>query len=269
LKLVETEYRVKRGDTLSRIADRHGLTLNQLLAMNPAYKADPNRLGLGDRLQVVNPAPPARPAGQAQTDWFAVPMGQLTFDAEGVENERSRYHSRRPHIPGPWSGVTIGRGYDMRDRSKEAIFDDLRQAGVPVRNARKLSACAGYQGRAAKAYVAEQNLAGVSITAQAQYHLFLSTYQELAGDVIRICEKSDVIAKYGATAWDGLAPVLRDMVIDLRYRGDYTPATRGKVQPILVLNDPGKLQRLMADESYWRVVCNVPRDRFERRKNYF
>ena len=120
------EYRVKRGDSLSRIAQAHGLSLNQLLAMNPRYKADPGRLGVGDRVAVPDkpgkPGKPVRPpepdplpgpspradTGPAETaadDWFTLPMGQLTFDAEGMEKPGSHYHSRVPHA-WPWHLAT-------------------------------------------------------------------------------------------------------------------------------------------------------------------
>ncbi len=281
------EYRVKRGDTLSRIARAHGLSLNQLLGMNPRYKADPGRLGVGDRVAVPDqPGKPVRPPGpeplpgpspQADTspaepatgDWFTLPMGQLTFDAEGMEKPGSHYHSRVPHVPGRWSGVTIGRGYDMSQRSKEAIKTDLRQAGVAAGIANKFSACSGYKGSRAEAYLQAQDLADLAITPEQQYYLFLDTYEELAGDVIRICTKSDVVEKYGASDWNSLDSTLRDIVVDLRYRGDYTSATRNKVQPIIVANSRSRLQRLMADEQYWRFQLNVPRDRFERRGKYF
>ena len=259
------QYRVKRGDTLSKIASSHDLSLNQLLAMNPRYKADPDRLAVGDQLQVTEvgrkpvnvtiatpsapPPPTATIEATPPTDWFSVPMGQLTFDAEGMENSRSRYHSRRPHVPGPWSGVTIGRGFDMRERTREAIFDDLRAAGMPAGDARQLSRCAGYAGNTAKQYLKDHNLNALNITPEAQNRLFLATYEELAGDVIRICEKHDVVAKYGPTKWQQLDPTVRDIAIDLRYRGDYTPATRRKVQVLLVANSRSRLKRLMADEA--------------------
>lgn len=275
------EYRVKRGDTLSKIATKYDLKLNQLLAMNPAFKADPNRLGVGDLLLVPDKkGRPVRPPVAAplaekpatapleEKDWFSVPRGQLTFDAEGMEKPGSPWHSRVPHVPGRWSGVTIGRGYDMSQRSKEGITTDLRQAGIPAAVANKLAGCAGFKGQPAKDYVAAQRLGELSITPEQQYHLFLDTYEELAGDVQRICSKADVVAKYGATDWDALEPILRDIVIDLRYRGDYTPATRTHVQPILVANSRQRMQRLMQDEEYWRNRVNVPRDRFVRRRRY-
>ncbi len=40
-------YTVKRGDTLSMIASRQGVTLVALLAANPRYKANPNAINVG------------------------------------------------------------------------------------------------------------------------------------------------------------------------------------------------------------------------------
>jgi hypothetical protein len=255
--------------------------------MNPRYKADPGRLGVGDRVVVPDkpgkpvrppePEPAPDPSPQADRDpeeaatddWFTVPMGQLTFDAEGMEKPGSPYHSRAPHVPGRWSGVTIGRGYDMSQRSKEAIKTDLLQAGVGAGIANKFSACSGYKGNRAEAYLQAQGLDDLTITPQQQYYLFLDTYEELAGDVIRICTKSDVVEKYGPSDWDGLDSIIRDIVVDLRYRGDYTSATRNKVQAIIVANSRSRLKGLMANEQYWRFQLNVPRDRFERRRKYF
>ena len=45
-------YTVKSGDTLSKIASRHGITLKQLLDANPQFKANPNQLQVGDVLNL-------------------------------------------------------------------------------------------------------------------------------------------------------------------------------------------------------------------------
>ena len=63
---------------------------------------------------------------------FTVPNGQLTFDSEGLEcpnlsDKCKLYHSRIPHVPSEQSGVTIGRGYDLKrkepDKIKKERFD--------------------------------------------------------------------------------------------------------------------------------------------------
>jgi hypothetical protein len=51
-------YTIKRGDTLSKIATANGLTLDELLAANPAIK-DPNKIGLGQ--QIIIPTPSEEP----------------------------------------------------------------------------------------------------------------------------------------------------------------------------------------------------------------
>ncbi len=49
-------YTVKAGDTLSAIAKRLGVTLDELLAANPQIK-DPNKIGLGDQVNIPSRAP--------------------------------------------------------------------------------------------------------------------------------------------------------------------------------------------------------------------
>ena len=71
---------------------------------------------------------------------FVVPRGQITFDVEG--NEGGRWHSRTPHLPSDSSGLTIGRGYDMRYRSAEQITKQMTDAGIPPETAKKYAGAA-------------------------------------------------------------------------------------------------------------------------------
>ena len=59
-------HTVKSGETLSKIAKSNGITLAQLLDANPKFKANPNRVRIGDVLNIPNggagasaPTPPA------------------------------------------------------------------------------------------------------------------------------------------------------------------------------------------------------------------
>ena len=70
--------------------------------------------------------------------------------------------------------------------------------------------------------------------------------------------KTDEVEKY-------LDPTIRDLVIDLRYRGDYTAKTREFVQPAVVKNDLKELAAVLADRDKW---SSVPDDRFKRRAAY-
>lgn len=45
-------YKVRSGDTLSGIAEKHKITLDRLLALNPKYKSHPDDINVGDTLKV-------------------------------------------------------------------------------------------------------------------------------------------------------------------------------------------------------------------------
>jgi hypothetical protein len=66
---------------------------------------------------------------------------------------------------------------------------------------------------------------------------------------------------------DKLHPAIQELIVDLKYRGDYTPETRKLVQPLIVKNDLEGLAAAMADETYWTNM-RVPPDRFRRRKTF-
>ena len=68
-------HTVKTGETLSKIAKAHDITLEQLLDANPRFKANPNRVRVGDVLNIPEgrtpsagptpqPTPPAPPQPQ-------------------------------------------------------------------------------------------------------------------------------------------------------------------------------------------------------------
>lgn len=274
-------YTVEPGDSLSRIARDHDMPLNALLALNPEYKADPNQLDVGDVLRLTararEPRRPVVPRGrrpstagrsQPSSAHFVVPRGQLTFDSEGLENPGGPYHSRVLHVPGPTSGATIGRGYDMKERSRSGILQDLLAAGIPDDMAADLAGLNGLAGPAAEARIARSELGDLEITPLQQKKLFLITYDELAGDVKRLCLKADVVHKYGATDWPHLDPTIKDVLVDLRYRGDYKPATRQKVQGPVARGDLEKFTEVLCNRAYWVDRFGVPRDRFRRRKEY-
>jgi len=208
------------------------------------------------------------PAGQQEADNdFKVPAGQLTFDAEGQE-VRGPFFSRKPHVPSESSGVTLGRGYDMKSKSRSKIVSDLTGAGIDDRLANIFAEASGLKGNAARQFIQRSEVAGIEITPRQQKDLFKVTYEEHIFDVRRICNKNDVVRKYGQTDWEQLHPAIKDVLVDLRYRGDYTGNTRNRVQQLVVANDLFGFQATMADKAYWMQNIGVPRDRFERRDDY-
>jgi LysM repeat protein len=77
------QYTIRSGDTLSRIAARHGTSLQRLLDANPRYRANPNAISVGDVIQIPNGAGPglaeAAPADFARAAWM---LGQLSSKYE-------------------------------------------------------------------------------------------------------------------------------------------------------------------------------------------
>ena len=90
----------------------------------------PGPLGLNDAAAAAA-APLAKAPTPASADGpLQVGEGQVTFDAEGNDDPKSIYYSRVVHWPGnDLSGVTLGRGYDMGDRSCAEVQADLAGLG--------------------------------------------------------------------------------------------------------------------------------------------
>jgi hypothetical protein len=190
-------------------------------------------------------------------------QGSLTYEAEGTEG--GRYHSRRLHVPGATSGLTIGRGYDMRFRSANTVRQDLIRAGVAAHLAEAISKGAGLTGSTAEAFISRHQLSNFEITPEAQLKLFQMTYAHQAREAERVCTKSDIAAKYGTCDWSKLHPALQEVVIDLKFRGDYTPAVRTRIQHTISKNDPQRFLDLLSDRAFWP---GVPADRQRRRIEY-
>lgn len=87
----------------------------------------------------------------------------------------------------------------------------------------------------------------------------------MSEDVERISSKKDVVKNYGEADLDEMNPAIKDTLIDLRYRGDYTGAARGKVQKAAADNDLMEVTDTLSDRGQWK---NVPQDRFQRRSAY-
>ncbi|MFK7928109.1 MAG: SH3 domain-containing protein [Myxococcota bacterium] len=214
---------------------------------------------------------PAQGPVAESTDPFVVARGQLTFDAEGTEG--GAFHTRTAHWPGGASGVTIGRGYDLGHNSEADILRHMESAGIAATDAAKFAGAAGITGRSARAWLNGHKDELPEISPEQQKLLFDIVYGALSQDVERISGNYArvVSEREGGERddyeidWDTLHPAIRDLVVDLRYRGDYTPTTRVYVQPLAIANDLNGMADLMANRTRW---SSVPRDRFNRRAQY-
>lgn len=192
--------------------------------------------------------------------------GLLTFEAEGTEG--GVYHSRKLHVPDESSGLTLGRGYDMRHRTSRQIRLELLQAGMAQDEASTLSEAAGLFGATARQFVKNQSLETFHISRQVQLRLFQIAYQQEEAEARRLCTKADVTALYGICDWENLHPAIRDVVVDLKFRGDYAAPERRHLQSAIVDNDPHRFLELLQDTEFWMPQIKTPADRFQRRVKY-
>jgi peptidoglycan hydrolase-like protein with peptidoglycan-binding domain len=192
--------------------------------------------------------------------------GSVTFNSEGTEG--GRYHSRVLHVPSSSSGLTIGRGYDMATKNAAKIAADLSGSGVDSKSVNVIKTAAGLKGAGARKFIVEHDLLDFHITPAAQKTLFEGTYADEAKETKRICTSKAVEKLYGKCDWDKLDTRIKQMLVDLKYRGDYTSTTRKKIQKHVAKNDFAKFKKEMLDSGYWEGTHGVPKDRFKLRKEF-
>lgn len=212
---------------------------------------------------------------------FSVYEGQLTFDAEKNESD-SRYNSRTVHYPGGASGVTIGPGYDLKERGennlkKNSILQVLKKIGLSQQAALHYQKGAGKEGKQACDFIHSNKNNLVVITPRQQKDLFELIYPFFQAEVVRLASQPTNLS-YGVLDWKRLSLNARALLTDLKYRGDFHSGTWPKFLSFLcdlsVANADEQLSKLrtaMSDEVYWRgkrPKPNVPENRFNQRKNF-
>lgn len=150
---------------------------------------------------------------------LSVKNGQVTFDAEGNDVESSRYFSRVIHWPGnAESGVTIGRGYDMGNRTKAEVRQDLIKAGVYKDQADKLAEGARLKGAAAKEFVILNKDAINKLTRQQQVNLFNNIYPLYVARAKANYDKW-TSSEPKRIEWEKLDSDIKDILVDFVYQG--------------------------------------------------
>lgn len=205
--------------------------------------------------------------------WLTVPKGQLTFDAEGNDQNTSPWFSRKIHWPGGVSGITIGRGYDLGQQNTSNA--DLSNVGINSELKAWLVVSQGMSGANAneRFNAATENIRSIQITRKQQYKLFVVTYENLEEDVKRISQKIATIQAYHPNpqisveqAWNDIPDKIKEILVDLRYRGDYTPNIRSLLQRHAYTGDLQSFGQVLSNQSNWP---NVPQDRFTRRVQFY
>lgn len=157
--------------------------------------------------------------------------GQFTFDAEGVDYLTAvepfrqpttlKHFSRILYWPGKRSGVTLGRGYDMKERSPGEIMTHLRQAGIEEYKAIICSKGAGFAGIQAANFVKAYGPLVGEITHLQQVRLFEIAFQVYVKRGMRIFNSHK--AKINSTiTWDMINKKIKDVYLDSLYQGCYS-----------------------------------------------
>lgn len=149
--------------------------------------------------------------------------GLLTFMAEGNNIPTSQYYSRKLHWPGISpkcsiyrSGVTLGRGYDMKYRTVNEIVNDLTYSGIPIDKARAIAQGSKKHSCSARDFVIENRKKITDITEIQQLNLFNLTYSRYEVDSMRFYNKYKIST---SVLWEALHPILKDVLVDMKYQG--------------------------------------------------
>jgi hypothetical protein len=153
----------------------------------------------------------------------------------------------------------------MGKRTAKQIVRELTLAGMSQDDAVELSRGAGLIGARAKTFVEANRPFAPEMSLEVQKSLFQDVVAPtMVEDIIRIFNKPDTVRAYGRPSWEALSPAAQELVFDLRYRGDYKPETRKRIQKLLVDQDYEGLRNVMNDVSYWRSL-RVPDERIKER----
>lgn len=221
--------------------------------------------------------------------WLTVPKGQLTFDAEGNDIEGSPFFSRRVHVPNNNgkvignSGITIGRGLDLgnpptgangQNPSKLELRNLFHLAGLNPKLSMWLLSVEGKTKSDALDALSSSGLTDdeLVITRKQQYIMFNHVYEYLENKTKILVTKRDVQEAYGVVDWDGMPSKVKDVVVDITYRGDSYSKTRMHYVPVLAKakesGDYNDFTLVMKDTNIWSDVVVTAKNRFLRRWKY-
>lgn len=197
-------------------------------------------------------------------DSLKVSKGQFTFDVEGDDFYRgSPYFSRIPHVPGAdkesnKSGITIGRGTDLGQQELEQ--SDFESAGIQTDFAIWLAGAKGKKASDARNYLKSipDNFKGKVITRAAQKKLFenlIETYEERTKKYFDDkLDSEDFLIK-----WTNIDSEIKEVLIDMAYRGDLKQKTVDKILDMVSKNDKPKLAKFVGSSiSFKGVVSTLP-----------
>lgn len=214
------------------------ITLQRQLGNQATQQILSNNAGQGE---TQNQAAPG-----AQQDRRLFESGQLTMEGEGLGAETLTIH-----WPAGASGVTLGFGYDMKERSADEVKADLMAAGISDTYAASLSAGAGLEGATAQKWVNDnKRQPWATITAEQRAALFqrgFPRYRDRARELATSRTPSRGTARVNAASrdvslrfvvpterWDQLHPAVIEVLTDMAYSGAYSYGRHESINPILM-----------------------------------
>lgn len=124
-----------------------------------------------------------------------------------------------PHFPGGKSGVTIGPGYDMSQRTPEEIYQDLTAAGIDPETVQMLMGAAHKSGGEAQHWVHSHH--NIHITEEQQrflfYHILVPEYEERTQQQLQLYVESHPEIDPTIADWDNLSDKQKQMLFDFTY----------------------------------------------------
>lgn len=200
----------------------------RLLALSPTGLVHPTDRSFMQAMENAH-SPGWRPRHTSGSLW--VNEGQVTFDAEGVDyitavepfrQQSYPSFSRILHLPPKFSsGVTLGRGYDMGNRSTGEIYSTLRLAGIEEYKAVICSKASYLKGRQAAQFVKVYGPLVGEITHSQQIRLFEIVYREKLNYAKGVYSRNSRHVP-DALPWFKVDKVIRDVFVDTIYQGNKT-----------------------------------------------
>jgi hypothetical protein len=187
---------------------------------------------------------------------FSVPYGQNTFDAEGQEG--GPYHSRTPHVPSESSGVTLGRGFDMKSRTGQQIYDQLIAAGISDKVASIYRTAAQKQGSNAREWAKQNKQAAGEISLEQQHSLFMQEYGRQTRGLVDYLTRTE-LAKQANAEWtspiefSNMDSKILELLVDMWYLGDLRGSWGGELRTHVIANDAPKVAAFVRDHSALRT----------------
>ena len=152
----------------------------------------------------------------------AKPVAQLITSNKGLQflytREAWKNVSNRLHWPGGASGVTLGPGYDMKERSESEITRDMIKIGVEATKAKSIAKGAGLKGDEAKKFC-RNNRDLVALTDKVEFKLMkmiVPSYERLARKKIKVDlmqHEFDALVSFAynlGSVWDSIAKHIND-----------------------------------------------------------